>query len=773
MKEEYFNYETDELWLIKETDWVRALQSVRESQFALGNGYIGSRGVLEGIPYDATPGTYIAGLYDKMTAQVSELINLPNPINFKFTIEGEKLDLVAMERLSHKRVLNMKKGLLLRDTLYRDSKRRRYSYKSLRFISMHNKNIGVMHVALTALDEGCEVDIKTGIDTAVSNAGVLTEGRKRHFRVKELGQSRKAGYLVVDTLEKKYTVVYWAGFYYRMNGRKVFAKDNIFRLKLKKGQTVIFTKIFYMKHFRYNEDASGYKKESFEVFNKAFHADFFKIFQDHIKAWDKLWKKADVIVEGTANLQQNLRFNIYHMLICGHFDNGFSSIGARTLSGEGYRGHIFWDAEIFLLPFYLFNFPQIAKNMLLYRYKRLDRSRDLARREMYKGVKFAWESADTGEEETPEWARDIDGTIVKIHTHQMEHHITSDIAYAVYKYYVVTGDEEFMKKYGYEIMFDAARFWASRLEYNKRKKKYEITNVIGPDEFHIGVKNNVFTNMMAKWNLITANKLFVQVKKQPSVYKYLKNKLDLKNKEVTEWRRLASNMVVNISKNKVIEQFDGYFKLKKVFLTQTDENGIPILPRKLKTKDLGKTQIIKQPDVLMLMCLLNDVFNRDTKKMNYDFYAPRTIHRSSLSASIQSIAASEAGDLNRAYNFFNVSLRADISNLYGNTKEGIHAASLGGTWQAVVFGFGGVKIKKEQLFVNPNMPRSWRKLVFSLVWKGCSIKLVLDNETIKIKAVSTKVKSIKIGVFNKLENIKINKTYSFKRPFSAYREKYY
>ena len=282
-----------------------------------------------------------------------------------------------------------------------------------------------------------------------------------------------------------------------------------------------------MKHYAYKKDASSYRKDACAIFKKAFNSNFSSLIRDHINAWDCLWKRADIVVEGTANLQQNLRFNIYHMLICGHCDKGFSSIGARTLSGEGYRGHVFWDTEIFILPFFLFTFPDVAKNMLLYRYKRLQASRDIARKNGYKGAQFAWESADTGQEETPKWARDLDRTVIRIHTHEMEYHITADIAYAVYQYYLATGDEKFMDDYGYELLIESARFWASLVTYNKRKKSYDINNVIGPDEFHVGVNNNVFTNMMAKWNLTTACKMFKQLRQKKKIYSSLKKKLKL------------------------------------------------------------------------------------------------------------------------------------------------------------------------------------------------------------------------------------------------------
>ena len=764
MKNFYSQYADDDLWLIKEMEWRKELQNIRESQLALGNGYLGTRAVLEEIPYDAMPGTYITGIYDKMASQVSELVNLPNPFNFNFTIKGEKLGLAAMDTVKHKRVLNMKKGLLSRHTLYQNSKKSRFDYKSLRFVSMDNKNIGVMKISVTSLDESCEVDIHTGIDTSVYNAGVLSEGRKRHCKVKELGQSQNAGYLAVQTHEKKHNIIYWAGFYYEIDGKKIFAKDNIFRLKLKKNRAVTFTRVFYINRFSPDNNLAKSKEEAFKKFSKAFNTKFDILTKDHIRAWEKLWDKADIVIGGAANLQQNLRFNIYHMLICGHVDNGLSSIGARGLTGEGYRGHIFWDTEIYLFPFYVFNFPEIARNMLLYRYKRLDKSRALAKKQGFKGARFAWESTDTGDDETPEWAKDLDGSIVKIYTHKLEHHITADIAYAVYKYYLATSDEKFMEDYGYEMIFETARFWASRVVLNKRRKRYEIKGVIGPDEFHLNVDNNAYTNMMAKWNLNIAYKLFCDIKiKSSMVYQRLQRKLELTNKEVKTWKQIAPLISVNINKNGIIEQFDGFFKLKKVLPTETDENGIPIISHRLKTHDLNKTQLLKQADVVMLLYLLSDVYSLETKKTNYDFYTKRTLHKSSLSPAMHSILACECGDLQKAYNFFNVSLRMDISNLYGNTKVGIHGASVGGTWQALVFGFIGVGTKKEALSINPRMPKTWRGVDFSLFWKGTLLKLELTNNTIKLKAISKKKKDIKIRVFDKLACVKPNKHYTFKR----------
>ncbi|MEW6676224.1 MAG: glycosyl hydrolase family 65 protein [Nitrospirota bacterium] len=505
-----------------------------------------------------------------------------------------------------------------------------------------------------------------------------------------------------------------------------------------------------------------------KIFQRAFHKDFSVLIKDHIKMWDRFWRKTDILINGEGDIQQNLRFNIYHMLIAGNYDDGFSSIGARALSGEGYRGHVFWDAEIFLMPFYLLNLPEVAKNFLLYRYKRLDKARELVRMEGYRGAKFPWESASSGGEETPSYAKGLDGKVTTVLPHKMEHHITADVAYAVYRYYITTGDRGFMERYGYEMLFETARFWASRVKYNKRKDRYEIKGVIGPDEFHTGVNNNAFTNMMARWNLLIANKLFNEIKKTPSLYKRLKVALNISDAEAEDWKIIGSKLWVNIRRDKVIEQFDGYFKLKNVNLKETDEHGIYLLPSDLKVKDIEKTQLIKQADVLMLFFLLDDEFDLETKKVNFGFYLERTLHKSSLSPSIHSLVASKIGAFKRAYDFFDLSLRTDINNIYGNTDTGIHAASLGGTWQAVVFGFGGIKMNEDGLSINPRVPSRWKKMSLSLLWRQNLIKLEIGHFTLKIRFSSLRKRPVKMYIFNKPVCLKPERTYIFKKEVPEY-----
>jgi len=764
MKDYYSKYKTEYPWLIKEEGWVKLLQGVREAQLALGNGFLGSRAVLEEIPYNAQPGTYIAGVYDKIGSQVAELVNLPNPFNFKIGVDGERLGVITMDVVEHRRILNLRHGLLCRHTIYQDSKRRKYDYQSLRFVSMHDKNIGVMQIIFTPLDDGVEVSIETGIDTSVYNIRTVTEGRKRHFRVKELGQFKNEGYLIVETFGKLHTVIFRSGFYYETRGKKTAAKDNIFELKLRKNQTVVFTKIFCAEAISKGENLDNIKRLSEKKFRKAFQTSFDCLLKRHIRAWEGLWNVAEVSIWGDPEVEKNFRFNIYHMLICRPKDNGSSSIGARALTGEGYCGHIFWDTEIFLLPFYLYTFPDVARNMLLYRYRRLNAARTRAKKYGFKGAMFPWESAGLGEDETPGWAKDLDGKVIRIHTGKMEHHITADIAYAFYHYYNVTHDENFFRDYGYEILFETARFWASRVEYNKRKRKYEIKQVIGPDEFHDNVNNNAFTNMMAKWNLLMAYDMFKELRKSKTVaYRKLVQKIGLSAKEVAEWKNISARISINVGKGQVIEQFDGYFRKRKIKITDWDENFIPVISEKLTPRDYDKTQLVKQADVIMLLYLLSDVFSLNTKRQNYAYYIDRTIHKSSLSLPVYARMAIDVGDRSRGYRFFHTALRTDISNINNNTYEGIHAACMGGSWQVLINGFAGVKIQKGILSVNPKMPRIWRKILFSLHWRGTLLRLEVKNNKIKIQLVSPGRKKVKIKVFGVLYRLAGDKPFEFER----------
>jgi len=732
-------------WLITEEGWDQQRQGMQGTLFAQGNGILGVRGILEELPYDARPGTYIAGLYDRITAQEPELVNLPNPLQFNFMVGGEKVGVVAMKIVSHKRWLDLRNGLVVRRTVYQDRHKRRYDYQSVRFISMADKQVIGMRVSFTPLDHAAEITVKGGIDDSVSNSGVLTEGNKRHFQLAQVFETDQMRYLCVKTLEGKALIAYASQLGVEIGRKSIATAEQTLLFKLKKGQTARFTKLVCLQAVR-DVRLGVTERKTTALLTQAAQRGFDTLLKRHQRAMHRLWDTADIQISGDPEAQKGIRFTLYHLMICAPEMEGEASVGAKTLSGEGYRGHIFWDTELFLMPFYILTQPTAARNMLLYRYYRLDAARRHAKETGFKGARFPWESADTGEETTPSWAKDFDGRIIPVRTGELEHHIVADVAYAAYYYATVTDDEEFMLRHGYEMMLETARFWASRVRHNRKTRTYEIHHVIGPDEFHEDINNNAFTNCLAQWNLHMAAAVYSVLKRRhPGVWTGLVRRLKLEADEVKQWKRVASRMQINVRPDGVVEQFSGYFKRRAVQITSLNKQGLPGIPVGLDLSQVGKTQFIKQADVVMLTHVLNSAFSHRAKKANYDYYLRRTLHKSSLSLPVHAAIGSEVGDHERAYKYFLIALNADLKNHYDNTHAGIHGASLGGVWQAVVNGFGGVRILREGLEVNPRLPKPWQALAFSLHWRGVQLEFQIKKNSLQIQ-VTPKQSRLRVPV---------------------------
>ena len=760
MKDFFKPFLSENTWVIKGKNWEPRLQAIRESLFTLGNGYLGSRGVLEEIPYDANRGTYIAGVYDKAGAQVTELVNLPNPIDFKIIVQGEKIDVVAMDVLRHERILDMKKGLLKRRTLFSNTKKYKFDYQSLRFFSKDDPHLGVIRIYFTPLSRQADIFIKSSVDTSVTNQGILSEGRKEHCEIIKLTNFRDINYLSVETFESKISIAY-ASYLKVTKGSKSFSTtEKSFFLKLKKRETVCFTKFFSIYTSR---DTKNVEKKTVKSLRRNISLGFNGLLNKHVKAWAKNWNFANISIKPDSDLQKAIRMNIYHMLICGNELDDRVSIGARTLSGEGYRGHIFWDTEIFILPFFIYTNPVVAKNMLMYRYHTLNDARVNARKEGYKGALFAWESADTGFEVSPKWHRDLDGRVIKIHTGEMEDHIVGDIAYAVYQYYLATHDQDFMIKAGLELLFETARFWASRGKFNKNRTVYHLPHVIGPDEFHIDVTDNAYTNALAKFNLSKATQLYWYNKRNPrQSFRKLIKRINLIDKEVKRWGKIASKIVILINgKNNIIEAFDGYFKKRYIPIKELDHNFMPVLPKDIPLKNIGQTQFVKQADVVMLLHLFSEDYPFEQKRENFLYYDKRTLHKSSLSPSIYAIVGWNTDNFQKAFRYFRYTLYADLRNYHGNTQGGIHAASLGGTWQVIMNGFGGIRINEDIITFNPYLPPTLKSLKFQIRYRKGSFSVSLRRKTFEILPCFKKGETIKVKIYDKIYILSDKKKYVF------------
>ncbi len=760
--EDYFtNYLSDTHWQIFETGWDPELQNVHEARFALGNGYIGSRAILEENPPDCHPGTFFAGIYEGTRALVPELVNAPNPIDFRISVDGEKLGVTAMDILNHKRILDMHKGILVRHTIYSNARKKRFDYQSMRFFSMHDKNTAVMRVYVTPLDEEATFTLTNSIDASIMNMGLVTEGKKRHVTVIESNKFGNVNCVYTKTIEKALFITY-ASQVVINKGRKTYSvSDWAFKLHLKKGETACITN--YLSFFTScSASMEKTKYPAVQSVTESAKKGFDQLFCEHSEAWEKKWKRADIEIDGDPNIERAIRFNIYHLLIAASEDCDGISIGAKALTGEGYRGHVFWDAEIFCLPFFIYTNPSIARSLLLYRYHRLNAAREIAVEKGYQGAMFPWESADTGEEATPSWYKDSAGKIQKVLTMEQECHITADIAYAVVHYFSATNDVDFLLNYGLEIILETARFWSSRVKYNQREKRYEIKHVMGPDEFHEDVNNNAYTNILAQWNLRVAAK-FCNVfrRKCPAKVKRLMARINLKPSDLENWSQIASKIYIPISqKTGIIEQFEGFFKKRKLSLPELDYHSLPLYPKGIR--NIGNTQYVKQADVVMILFLLPDIFSLEIKRKNYLFYEKRTLHQSSLSASIHAILGAEVGEESKAYNYFKIAAYTDLENIYGNTDMGIHAASSGGAWQALINGFAGVRIRRGVLSFNPQLPSQWKGIKFSIKFRGFDISVNIDEEKVNLYFSSKrKTDQLPVKFYGVSQKLPANKTVSF------------
>jgi len=451
-------------------------------------------------------------------------------------------------------------------------------------------------------------------------------------------------------------------------------------------------------------------------------SDYETLLEAHQESWEEPWQACDVVIEGDPKAQLAVRHNLFQVLIAAPRHDERVSIPAKTLSGFGYRGHVFWDTEIFIVPFLTLTQPALARNLLAYRYHTLPGARRKAQAEGLEGAMFAWESADTGDEVTPRWVPGPKGEdLVRIWPGDIELHISADVAYAVWHYWRATGDDEFLRDYGAEIILETAVFWGSRVEWNDQRGRYEIRDVIGPDEFHEHVDNNAFTNRMVQWHLEMALEVLAWLRREcPDRATELELQLDLTPVRLRGWAAIIECMwVPHDPESGLIEQFEGFFELEDIKLAEYDTRK-QSMQAILGIEGANRRQVLKQADVLMLLYLLRDRYDRDTLQTNWDYYAPRTDHTygSSLGPAIHAILASELGYPKQAYEHFVRAALVDLEDVRGNTADGIHAASAGGVWQAVVFGFGGIRLTEDGPVANPHLPPDWTRLRFRLCWRG-------------------------------------------------------
>ncbi|WP_155848292.1 glycoside hydrolase family 65 protein [Caldisalinibacter kiritimatiensis] len=747
------------LWQIKQTDYKHNDSGKYETVFTLANGYKGMRGWLEFSKY-GIPGNLIAGIFNQADSQVTEIVNNQNPLKISMYADNEALDIETCEVLDFDRTLDMKEGILYTTIELKTKSGRITKISSERFVSKNDVHRWGIKYTIKPVNYSGKIFIENVIDGTVTNSSFDPMNKTKHLNVKELYDLEKGIALKTVTKDKGIEIVegillkaedgVLQNRKYRELGEEV---SEAFEIRVEEG------KQYTVEKYGVTYTSRDTDKDPFELLKDNMDNFVEKGLEEevrlHKEKWNETWDKIDIQIKGDNQAQLGIRFNLFQITASASDEDDRVSIAAKALHGEGYKGHVFWDTEIYMLPFFIYTNPKIAKNLLMYRYNTLEGARKNARENGYIGAQFPWEAADDGTEVTPKWGVDYDGNPVRIWTGDEEFHISSDIVFGIWEYYRATKDKDFLVNHGMEIVLDTSKFWSSRVEYNEEFDRYEINRVIGPDEFHEHVNNNVYTNYLAKWNLEKGVELAEWLKTEnKEVYDNLLDKLEITEDDIKEWQQIADKVYIPRDANsRVIEQFEGYFDLKDIEITEHDENGMPIWPD-LQGYKLGETQLIKQPDVVMLMLLLGDEFDNETKKENYEYYEKRTMHKSSLSPSMYSIMGLTVGDTRNAYRYFMKTVMTDLEDNQGNAQLGLHAASTGGSWQSVVFGFGGVYVNKEEILcLNPWLPEKWDELSFKVNWRGNILNISITKENVSIKGTD----EAKIKVYEKEYSIEKDK----------------
>jgi len=775
---EDFDFEAIEKWFekgVKEDSWKLNYygydsnkERSREALLTVGNGFFGTRGAMEEScagKYNY-PGTYIAGMYNKLATPIAgrdiwneDFVNVPNWLPIRFKIEDEPwVDPNNVKIKNLNRSLNLKTGLLSRSMVITDDEGRSTLIESSRIASMHNPHLAAIKYKLTALNFSGSLSIVSSLDGTIINEGVerYKSLASIHLNAVEQGGENNISFLKVKTNQSNIEIAEAAKLICDKEVQYGVSSDDgiVYTYvdhEIIEGKSIELQKIVSI--FSSLETDGDVLQEAKNALDRV--SDFDLIYSASKLSWAELWRKADIKIKGDRLSQRLIRMHIYHLLVSAspHNQKLDASITARGLHGEAYRGHIFWD-ELFILPFYNIHFPETAREILMYRYRRLDKAREYAKEHGYNGAMFPWQSGSDGSEETQivhlnplsgEWGDDHSS---------LQRHVSLAVAYNVWQYVNTSGDVDFMKKYGAEVIFEVARFWASKSELDQKTKKYSIKKVMGPDEFHEsypdakegGINDNAYTNLMVAW-------LFGKV---PDILEMIWDedievlkKISITEDEINHWNEIQQNLNLLINSEGIISQYDGYFDLLELDWDHYRKkyNNVYRMDRLLKAegKSADDFKVAKQADTLMTFYNLNKEtvdkiledlgVNLPTNYLekNLDYYLQRTSHGSTLSRVVHAQLANIIGDEKLSWELYSGALSSDFNDIQGGTTaEGIHAGVMAGTIMIGLSTYAGIDLRGEVLNLNPKLPDNWQQIEFELGFKGVDFHFIVDHSSVQI-----------------------------------------
>lgn len=746
-------------WIIEETSFHEKYTGKCESIFTQGNGYLGLRNSLEERYVDTVRGMFITGTFNKASKEeATELPNVSDIVNMEIELNGERFSMTEDNLKEYSRTLNLYTGETCRNVLWEGKNGNVVQLSFHRFVSYKNVHVIGAYVEIKPVNCDVKATVVSGINAQVTNHGAqhLTEFSKRAFEEKflQMGMvtTESAVSIAVSTVHK----VFQSGKYTEDaaskiidDRRKIHAE---IQLVIPQGETARVEKISTVHSSRDLEYvASGKEPEGENVcrdgldnLKEAEEKGYETLLEESKKVWEKIWKKQDIQIDSKEDdAQIAVRFALYHLQIMVRREDNRVGIGAKALSGEGYKGHSFWDTETFIFPYFQMAEPETARTLLEFRYKGLYGARKKAIENGYKGAMYPWEAAWVSDGEVTPYVIGVNvhtGEPMICLTGVIEQHITSDIIFALWQYYAATDDQDFMDRYGYEMTIETARFWNSRLEWIEENNRYEIRDVIGPDEYKEHVDNNAYTNYMAHENMRLAAQVIACIRdEKKDIYGKMQK---LMQEEGTSLEQLEEELKDKMKKlylpqpdekTGIIPQFDGYFDLKEIDLSvYKNASVVGTVFHDYSGEDVQGMQAGKQADIVELLYQMEDITTPDNKAKNYVYYEARTLHDSSLSKAIHSITACDLGMEKEAYEMFMSAALTDLGQEMKSSDAGIHSANMGGVWQDVVMGFGGIRIRDGHLRIAPNCPKQWEKFTYPLYWKGNELHITVCKDGVEV-----------------------------------------
>ncbi len=708
-----------------------------ETWLTVANGETGTRGSLEEGSAASTPATFVAGVYGDDTGElhIRQPVTAPDWLCLRLLVEGMPLNMANGEVLEHRRVLDLGQGIVYRYWRQRDRVGRTVRVRTARFASLADRSIMVLRAEASPEDfcgrlvwEACVGVSHAGGPVyeaaleSLDGSGFVarTKGRKGGGHAMAVSTRPAAGSPVARYLEHSRDVI--GG---RLDCDEPATIDRIAAAVSSPSRP---------------PTASA----ALTVLERAERLGFDELLRRHVAAWHERWADAAVSIGGDPHGELALRFSMYHMMSTAHPGKESVSVGARGLSGLSYFNHVFWDTEIFVVPFFIYTHPQTARTLLAYRFRNLDGARRKAHDMGFKGALFPWESADKGTETTPPYGIGPHGEMIPILSGLLEHHISADVGWAAWEYWKATGDDEFMQHMGAELLLETARFWSSRAARDELGR-FHINMVVGPDEYHESVDDNAYTNVLARYNIERALDAYDWLtERAPEAAAEIRDRIGLTPGELTHWRNVADALVDGFDRRtKLYEQFAGFYDMDDV-----DPAALAARPMAADLL-LGRevtlhSKVVKQADVVMLCHVLSHQIPDDVALANLHYYEPITSHGSSLSPGIHAALAARLGDVRLAYEAFCMAADIDLSDNMGNAARGLHMATMGGLWQAAVMGFGGMGRDDETLVVDPHLPREWSSFDYSVRFRGSRFHVAVAGDELEL-TVGDAPATVKVG----------------------------